>query len=176
GQFEPFRRLGDRFSGKYPASLFLLARGQKGRAQLPIVLSAAIPGANDMGRRWIEPSNSTEPGDPGVDREIGRIRMVPGDLRREAPHRQCARERSVDQKRATAFEKLDQPIEAGCGRVGEPALPQFFQTRCEKHGPSPNWAMETTYVLSTRNAWYGTVSDRPGRDGVSFAGRYCCRP
>ena len=102
--------------------------------------------------------------------------VVPGDLGGEAAHRQGARKGPVDQERTAALQELDQPVETGRRCVGEPALPQFFQTRCEKHGPSPQEAKGAQYGRnrSQRGALGGRRSARPG--GVLTPAGLTCRP
>lgn len=80
--------------------------------------STAIPFADDKRGCGVKAGHAIEPADTGVEREVLGLRVVPGDLGRQAAHGDCTGEAAVDKQGTTLLEQLNHAVEALVGDVG----------------------------------------------------------
>src|SRR5690349_21483363 len=83
-----------------PAAVALFAEdGQEVGPQVEVVDAATVPLAQHLAGGRVKARDPIQPGNAGVQGQVGGFRMVPADVRGQAAHRQRTSETAVDQQR-----------------------------------------------------------------------------
>src|SRR5437879_4303951 len=81
----------------------------------------------------IQSRHAVEPADAGLLRQVGRTRVIPRDVRRQAPSRQGSCETAATQQRGGLFQQIDEVTNAVGGDVRQPSRAKLVQAFVGQH-------------------------------------------